>query len=229
MRDTAVPEVNVGMFCFRKQHMSNGAIAGLVFGCVFALLLIFAVFHRHKLKMQQQRFRQRFVQQVARNIEIGSRPGDIAPGKLAEEILHIGHGKETISKGDLERWLSDIKMDFISKADFDALWDAMDIDGSGDVDPVEFIVFLSACGRQFEKVCTAQKNLPRSERLKLAARRLTKIFLKREKKVSVESKTNWTGTHANSDQWHRVLLVSLPVQILVQVCLLYRSKKKIRL
>jgi hypothetical protein len=47
-------------------------------------------------------------------------------------------------------------MPFISDKDFDALWSAMDIRDRGAVDPVQFIVFLSACGPQFEEVYKEQ-------------------------------------------------------------------------
>ena len=66
-------------------------------------------------------------------------------------------------------------MNFISKRDFDALWNAMDLDRTGRVDAVEFVVFLSACGPEFEQVYEWQTNMPKMERLKLAARRLSII------------------------------------------------------
>ena len=53
----------------------------------------------------------------------------------------------------------------------------MDIDDTGIVDPVQFIVFLSACGPEFELVYNQHKKLPKSERVKLAARRLTNIAM----------------------------------------------------
>jgi hypothetical protein len=66
-------------------------------------------------------------------------------------------------------------MEFITEKDFDALWNAMDVNRTGVVNPVEFIVFLSACGPEFEKVYAAQEKMSKIERLKLAARRLTNL------------------------------------------------------
>lgn len=100
---------------------------------------------------------------------------------------------------DLRQWIQDVKMNFISESDFDALWNAMDIDDSGLVDPIEFIVFLSACGPEFEIVYREQKRLPKSERAKLAARRLTNISLYGEEGVlKLERKLERRGLFGNS-------------------------------
>jgi hypothetical protein len=155
--------------------ISIGAIVGIVAAAFGLVIIVFSIWHYYKLKKQERRYKKRFVQQIARNIEIGPTPGHIKPENLAEEILHIGQGKGIISKADLSKWIHDIKMEFISEKDFDALWHAMDVDDSGEVDPVEFIVFLSACGPEFEKVYNALKNMSKIERLKLAARRLTNV------------------------------------------------------
>jgi hypothetical protein len=155
--------------------ISVGAIVGIVAAAVGLVLIVFSIWHYYKLKKQEKRYKKRFVQQIARNIEIGPSPGHIKPETLAEEILHIGQGKPIISKADLSKWIHDIKMEFISEKDFDALWHAMDVDDKGEVDPVEFIVFLSACGPEFEKVYNDLEKMPKIERLKLAARRLTNI------------------------------------------------------
>ena len=129
-----------------EPKLSKGAIAGIVTGAVAFVTLIFVAWHCYKMRQQEKRYKKRFVQQIARNIEIGPSPGTIPADKLAEAIEHIGQGKGVISKEDLRKWISDIKLDFISEKDFDALWNAMDVNGKGEVDAIEFILFLSACG-----------------------------------------------------------------------------------
>ncbi|KAL7578918.1 hypothetical protein ACA910_006893 [Epithemia clementina (nom. ined.)] len=149
-------------------------VVGLTIGgSVGFLVLVFVVVHLIRLKQQEQRYKTRFVEQIARNIEIGPSPGHITPEKLAQEIQHIAAGKSYLCKADLQKWMSDIKLNFISQRDFDALWDAMDLKRTGHVDFLEFILFLSACGPQFHQVYEQHAKLPKSERLKLAARRLS--------------------------------------------------------
>ena len=163
--------------------MSVGGIVMLILGAVLIVCLPLLFFHRYRLKKQQARYKKRFVQQIARNIQIGRRPDCIPPDKLSEEILHIGKGKDYIQKEDLSQWMHDIKLNFISDKDFDALWSAMDIDGKGRVAAVDFVVFLSACGPEFEQVYEEQLKMPKLERLKLAARRLSVIATRGEQGV----------------------------------------------
>ena len=150
-------------------------ICGLIAGGVAIVLIVFIVLHWIRLKHQEQRYKKRFVEQIARNIEIGPSPGLITPEKLAQEIQHIGQGKGYISKIDLQQWMHDIKLTFLSEDDFNALWDAMDIKRQDKIDPMEFILFLSACGPQFEQVYQQHASLPKTERLKLATRRLSNL------------------------------------------------------
>ena len=152
-------------------------ITGVVIGSVLTILiLILVLFHMIRLKQQEQRYKYRFVEQIARNIEIGPSPGLIPPEKLAQEIQYISDGKGWIQKNDLLNWImNDIKLTFLSENDFNALWDAMDVHKTNKVDPIEFFCFLSACGSQFHQVYTQHSKLPKTERLKLAARRLTNL------------------------------------------------------
>ena len=71
--------------------------------------------------------------------------------------------------------MNDLHMDFMSEKDFDRLSDAMDLDGAGFVDPIVFFSFLAECGPQFKEVHREYSSLPKSERIKLAARRLSNI------------------------------------------------------
>ena len=103
--------------------------------------------------------------------------------KLSEAFRHIGGDDGLISKEDLARWLNDLHMDFMSERDFDRLWDAMDMDRRGVVEPLDFFAFLSECGPQFKEVHKEYSTLPKSERLKLALRRLSNISLMGEEGV----------------------------------------------
>lgn len=158
-----------------NRFLSPGAIAGVVVSIAAVLVTVLTgVFYRRSLE-QQKRYKKRFVQQIARNLSIGPSPGCIPADQLAKEIEYIGGKKGTISKQDLAKWMNDVKLTFLSEKDFDALWHAMDIDGKGGVDAIEFITFLSCCGNEFEEVYAEQQKLSKVERLKFAARRLENI------------------------------------------------------
>ena len=80
-----------------------------------------------------------------------------------------------ISREDLSQWMNDVNLDFLSEKDFDRLWHTMDIDNTGVVEPLEFYAFLTECEKQFREVYTEYSGLPKSEKVKLAARRLSNI------------------------------------------------------
>ena len=67
------------------------------------------------------------------------------------------------------------KLTFLSEKDFEALWGAMDMDGKGEVDAIEFITFLSCCGGEFEEVYAEQQKLSKLERLEFAARSFNEV------------------------------------------------------
>ena len=150
-------------------------LVGIVVGSVLFVAIVSFIVYRFKLLRQENRYKKRFVQQIARNINIGPSPSCISVEKLAEEVQHIGNSEGIIKKEELLKWINDVKLEFISDRDFDALWAAMDIDNNGEVNAIDFFVFLSACGEQFEEVYEEQRRMPKLERLKLAARRLSNI------------------------------------------------------
>ena len=117
-----------GRECGYVQYPPPGArltrriVTGIVVGCVAVVGTISSCFYLYKLKQQEKRFKKRFVQQIARNINIGPSPSCIPVEKLSEEVQHIGNNEGTITKAELLQWMLDVKLEFISDRDFDALW-----------------------------------------------------------------------------------------------------------
>lgn len=164
-----------------QRMLSQGAIAGIAIGALAIVAVGLFVWHGYRLRKQRRRYKKRFVQQIARNINIGPSPREIPAETLAEEIQHISSSKNgIINKEDLRKWMFDIKLNFMSDKDFEALWNAMDVDGRGVVEPLEFFVFLSMCGPEFETVYHEVSNMSKAERLKWASRRLTNYRVRGE-------------------------------------------------
>ena len=151
--------------------------------------MIAFLFYWWRLKQQEKRYKKRFVQQVARNITIAPSGGAIPADKLAEEIKHIGDHNGKIKKQDLKNWMADGKLGEISNSDFEALWAAMDIDGTGEVNAIQFCVFLSGCGDAFDEVYEEQKHMSDDEKAKLASRRLSVLNQSAVDKVHHASNT----------------------------------------
>jgi hypothetical protein len=83
----------------------------------------------------------------------------LTPEALAEEFeridtgLHDGDGAGAdgyISREELWDFLSSGKAGEMNQKDFNALFEALDTDGNGKVDFLEFCSFLSMCGEEFQ-------------------------------------------------------------------------------
>ena len=170
------------------------------------VLVLAMLYHMHQIKKQEKRMKKRFIQQLARNIEIGESARAISADKLSEAFKHIGGESGLISKPDLAKWINDLHMDFMSDKDFDRLWDAMDMDGKGVVDPIDFFHFLNECKSQFKEVHQEFSALPKTEKIKISARRLSNLSEmgeagvrdlerrnNRRSRVNVTSSPTWTG------------------------------------
>ena len=142
--------------------------------------------------------KKRFIQQLARNIEIGESARAISADKLSEAFQHIGGKQGVISKPDLAKWMNDLHMDFMSEKDFDKLWDTMDMDGKGSVDPIDFFHFLDGCKNQFKEVHEEFSSLPKTEKIKISARRLSNLNEMGEEGVRELERKNNRRSRVNS-------------------------------
>eukprot|EP00797_Seminavis_robusta_P035395 Sro876_g214480.2 (377) ;mRNA; r:5872-7002 len=175
-----------GYVQFPELDQGGLPVAAIVAIALTPVLLVVAVgmvYHMRQLKQQERRMKKRFIQQLARNIDIGESAREISAQKLSEAFQHIGGQDGLISKEDLAKWMNDLHLDFLSEQDFNRLWDAMDMDGTGYVDPIDFFAFLNACGEEFKEVNQEWDALPKSEKMKLAMLRLSNIKEKGEEEV----------------------------------------------
>lgn len=110
-------------------------IVGALFVAAGAWLL-----YRRAVDAQRRRYKEHFVRGIARNIDIAPTAGMIGSDELKKEFNHIDKdGGGSISKDELKSFVKDGKVGHISDKDFEALWCAIDIDNSGEVD---FVVRL---------------------------------------------------------------------------------------
>lgn len=155
-------------------QMKEGFIALFVILGVLVLGTVGYLFHRSSLRKQEKRYKELFVRGIAKNINIEPSAGMISADDLKKEFDHIDKDKGgTISKDELQVFVESGKMGTMKKSDFNAMWSALDIDGSGEIDFVEFTAFLSSCGAEFESVNKEQKAMTKAEKLKYASMRLS--------------------------------------------------------
>ena len=120
--------------------MNGGLIALFVILGVLLFSSVALFFHRKAIDTQKKRYKEHFIRGIARNITISDSAGRVSPEQLKKEFDHIDKDKGgTISKDELKTFLKSGKVGDISDKDVEAMWAAIDIDNSGEVD---FVVSL---------------------------------------------------------------------------------------
>jgi Ca2+-binding EF-hand superfamily protein len=116
--------------------------------------------YRYRIGQQERRIKDKFIRGIAKNMSIAPSAGAISRDKLVEEFQRIDKDKGgTIEKAELKDWIDEGKLGTISDADFNALWSALDRDGSGNIDFMEFCTFLSGCSEAFDNVYDEQQKM----------------------------------------------------------------------
>jgi len=155
-------------------QLKGGFIALFVILGLFVFGIGAFLLHRSSANNQKKRYKEHFVRGIARNITIAESAGCIDPEQLKKEFDFIDKdGGGTISKDELTEFLKSGKVGNISDKDIGAMWAAIDIDNSGEVDFVEFIAFLGSCGDEFDTANKEQKTMSKDEKLMYASRRLS--------------------------------------------------------
>jgi len=155
-------------------QMKDGFIAlFVILGCL-VLIAVGFLLHRNARAKQKKRYKAHFVRGIAKNITIAPSAGMISAEELKKEFDFIDKDKGgTISRDELNKFVESGKIGIMEKKDFDAMFSALDIDNSGEIDFVEFAAFLSSCGSEFDKVNQEQKAMTADEKLMSASRRLS--------------------------------------------------------
>jgi len=165
--------------------------------CGAALLLLGFVAHRkilrRNLKSKELLYKSLFVHQVTRRIDTRSSTSQIPAEELAEMITKINNGlKEAaepadcalvasvgegiITREELWEFLSSGVAGNIYETDFTLLFDAIDIERRGKVNFVEFMVFLSTCGKDISELEDSlyryDKEMPEEEKIARASKKI---------------------------------------------------------
>jgi len=178
-------------------EMKVGAVVGIAMALFVAVVAVAVVAYLVADKRRRdRRIRKRFVQQLARYIEIGNSPEDITASKLSDMFRYIsGDDTAKFTEEDFLKWMMDIHLPFLSDRDLKLLWSELDsLTNNHLVSPIEFVMFLQSCRKEFGIVRKELKEMPKTERIKWSVRRLTSIEFDGEEAVRRrEYELNKTG------------------------------------
>lgn len=155
-----------------------GVIAGFVVLAVAILVIGLVLLHMHLQKKQAQRYKHMFARRVAQTIRIEGGHKLLTPKALAEEFRRIDEDKSGfLDREELRAFVQSGKVGIMSDSDFNALFAAMDVDGSGQIDFAEFCSFLSVCGDVYDEEEMMLTKSERTAKLTSAANRLSMSLL----------------------------------------------------
>lgn len=143
---TRDPECSPTTFVEPDATIKAGPIVGIVCGVFAVILVALFIAHRMVLKRQADRFKSVFAARIADSI--GTKPGQLTAEELQEEFNKIDSGENdggdgAVSKDELWQFMKSGKAgDGMSQKDFNALFVAIDTDGSGQIDFMEFCAFM---------------------------------------------------------------------------------------
>lgn len=120
------------------------------------------------MKKRTRCLRRVFAAQVAQHVDLRGSVSQLPPDKLAQEFRRIDRGLRESTAGTAdgyitreEPWefLSTGKAGELSEKDFNALFDAMDVQKRGKVNFVEFCSYLSDCSKEIKEVQKSQEGM----------------------------------------------------------------------
>jgi len=140
------------------QEPNGNVKAGVIAGFLIAGFVLMGAagffWHRHILAKQQARNRNQFARRIAETINLTRTTRQVTPAALVKEF-DIIDGKTQdgfITKEDLWEFIGSGKAGELDERDFNALFSAIDLDGNGKVDFLEFCAFMGKCDLEFEEM-----------------------------------------------------------------------------
>lgn len=172
------PKCSTSPYQEPSAHVRGDAVVGFVVLGIFVLLVCLYYVHRALQKKETTRNRDIFARRIADTIHVG--PSALSRKDLAAEFRQIDSKQPDglLTRSELWDFFSSAKAGQIDEQDFDVLFAAIDLDGNGRVDYLEFCSFLAnreddfraaAKKRRFRARASGRRGVRRSVAAELSA------------------------------------------------------------
>jgi len=129
----------------------TGPLVGLIVAAVVLVVMSVYLLVKRDRRTQMNRSKLVFANRIAQTISVRAHPDQLSSDDLKKEFERIDEsGDGFIQKKELWDFLSSGKAGSINKSDFEALWNAMDLDESGDVNFLEYCAFMANCHDEYD-------------------------------------------------------------------------------
>jgi hypothetical protein len=145
------PECSSSPYKEPDASVESGAIAGFTVAGIVVLIAALYALHVWRTDQQAKRYKRMFAKRMADTIDVRASMRLLSPEALASEFKKIDSESPNglISKEALWTFLSSGKAGDLSELDFNALFAAIDLDGNGTVDFLEFCTFMGKCSDEY--------------------------------------------------------------------------------
>lgn len=141
------PNCSVSPYQEPEGKLKNSFLAGLICICALVVFLAAYAYHRKLISDEAKRVRLLVATRIARYLNINFSSIDLTKEALAQQFQSIDKsGDGVLQKDEIKEFFMDSEHgSSITESDIESILAALDSDGNGVIDFVEFVSFVSQC------------------------------------------------------------------------------------
>lgn len=141
------PNCSVSPYQEPEGKLKNSFVAGLISICALVIFLVAYVYHRKLVSDEAKRVRLLVATRIAEHLNVTFNSKKLTKEALSQQFQSIdSSGDGVLQKDEIKEFFMDSKHGgSITESDFESIFAALDSDGNGEIDFVEFVAFLNQC------------------------------------------------------------------------------------
>lgn len=142
------PNCSVSPYQEPEGKLKNSFVAGLISICALVIFLVAYVYHRKLVSDEAKRVRILVATRIAEHLNVTFNSKKLTKEALSQQFQSIdSSGDGVLQKDEIKEFFMDSKHagGSITESDFESIFAALDSDGNGEIDFVEFVAFLNQC------------------------------------------------------------------------------------